>query len=328
MSSMSKMTKGTKASPKFEMVTMTLKEYASLKPFDDQRGDSGALIKSSIVKNLKAHIKEVIQDPNLAVITKDGKVVSGNHRRVAIKETLQEGILNPEMPLSVIRLVEDYTPSELSIMAIRHNWGGNRANAVTHLLKAQTAISTKVFGPSSEAFHMNKISLGGERASKLAIRVGSVFNKYPQYFKAFVEGRAAGFTMIDLYQAKSNGDTNLGHFMDLEHPKHVKIDVRPYVDIMARTAYPGLKYIEDLRSSGLWKDKLGNNTMLEYYIMELAFNNRLVLGKAKKVAAGKISFGKFETILKRNGRKIFIAASTINADAEASYDTLNGLFFP
>ena len=291
MSSLSKVgSKGLK-SPRFEMVTLTLKEYASLKPFDDQKSKDGdSLIKASIVKALKFNIQQVVEDSNLPVITKDGKIVSGNHRRVAIQETLQEGVINPEMPYPVIRLLEDFTPSELSIKAIRHNWGGNRANSVTHLLKAQTPISTKVFGPCAESFHMNDIKLGGERADKLAIRVGSVLNKFPQYFKALTEGRPAGFTMVDLYEAKSNGDTNLGHFMGLEHARHVKIDVRGYMDVVARSAFLGLKFIESLRASGLWKEKFGGNTMLEYYIMDLSFNNRLVSGNSRKTPRGKISF--------------------------------------
>lgn len=311
----------------FELVWMPVVEFIKLKSFADQTHNGKSLIKMDRVNKLRTNVNRILTNPKLPIISTDNKIISGNHRRMALELEGKNLPFNVSTVIPVLKYSTRLTGALESVIAIDGNLAGNTSNTKTHLERSKTDTSIKVLKPAVESFRAIGLKLSGENAEHLGIRLGSVMNKNPKSLDALNSDRAIDISMIDLYNAKGNGDTNVKGLVDIQYDNadHVQIDLRPVVSKLSIAVFLAVKFINSLQASGLWKEKLGNNKMLMYYILELSLTKRLVDGGRSK--AGKCSFKHFESVLRQNGAKVLKAASTINADAKNSRDTLEILFF-
>lgn len=311
----------------FELVWMPVVDFIKLKPFSDQSKNGKSLIKEARVKKLMSNINRILSNPKVPILTNDNKILSGNHRQRALDLTHQQVPFGHDAVIPVLKYTIKVTPSMESVIAIDGNLAGNTSNAKVHLRKSKTQVSVKVLNPACEAFDRIALKLSGENAEHLGIRLGSVINKNPKTLDSLIADKPMDVSMIDLYEAKGNGDTALRGLVDIEYDEdgHVQVDLRNHVDKLVVAIFLGVKLIHKLQDKGLWKEKLGNNRMLMYYILELSLAKRIV--EAGRASDGKVTFRHFETILKTKGAEVYKAASTINADPAKSRDTLERLFF-
>ncbi len=311
----------------FELVWLPVVDFIKLKPFADQSHNGKSLIKMQRVNKLKKNPARILTNPKTPIISAENKIISGNHRRAALELIHAELPFSDDARIPVIQYTGKLSGGLESVIAIDGNLGGNTANSKTHLERSKTDTSVKVLKPAVEAFRGIGLKLSGENAEHLGIRLGSVINRNPKSVEALKGEKPIDISMVDLYNAKGNGDTDLRGLVDIQYEdeNHVQVDLRPLVGKLSLAVFLAVKLINSLQESGLWKEKLGNNRMLMYYILELSLSKRLVDSGRSKV--GQCTFRHFESVLRSNGAKVLKAASTINADPNNSRDTLEILFF-
>lgn len=311
-----------------ELKQVKISEVIKMKPVKDQFQDGTHLVNNNRVKQLKKNLDSVLKNPtNPITVNSKGRILVGNHRRAALEEAVKEGF-DGNRTISVLFLKEATTKEQDSKNVIDNNWNNNTTNKIPHLIYSELPASKKILAPAVQAFKTANTTLNKSFLEHMGIRVGSVINANPGYFLSIKDTGRASIGMIDLYESKGNKDTKLSTLTSF-HSEDVNVDLNEIVEELSVAVFPGLSLIARLKEKGIWKEKLGNNKMLGYYILSLSISGRLVTGEStRRTNANQINFGQFERALKENGTKVFNAARTINDNSKASLDSLEGVFFP
>lgn len=296
---------------------ITVKEFLTYKPTHEQTVQGKIKVIPSQVAKLRPKVRESLRNGQMPIsavqIGKSIHIIAGHHRQEAARQEVEAGKLDASFTFEVTFEAANPTKAELSALVARAGGTLTRSKALIHAAYGFTDISVKVIGPIFDALRATK--LNERMALNLAGKLGGILNNNKVLVKDLAEGRFVNVSGPDLYKAKGYIESGAG-FLDAQ----ANVDLRPLKNLMTTRFSTMAGLVEELRSEGTWREKLGNSQNLIYTLAGLSLRNQLVEGS--RGSDSQVATGKITKAIQTEGRKLHKAITKYNAGPEAQEDTI------
>lgn len=311
------------------VVEMPVSEFVNLKPFSGQFSNGKARVQTSRVTQLIKIGVNALTEGTPIRLTSDNKIFAGNHRRAAVEHLIKEGNIDPNYIISVIKDGEKSSKKGNAIKAYIDNYGSNTKNKKDHQVLGDFDISIKIFTPIYEAIEKCKtfdVLTPGNR-SQIARNLGAFLNNNPSFIADLIQKRPMNISGAKIYQAKSFRECK-----DDFYECKVNIDLRNYVDELAKVLSPGLNFLKDVTDSVVWDQYNSGRTKklvmpLIYMVLSLSLRNKIIKDRQNKDGV-KTSSHIFLKVLGKNGtgvKEIFDLFNTKTDYAEGRFNEEMGV---
>lgn len=280
---------------------------SSCKTNNTQRsGRNRSRTNSSQVKRLKSVIHEMMSDRKLDILnplrsisnpiilskssgTQD-IIIQGNHRIQALREMVEEGTIGLNYECVITHIGEILPPrveSELSYAANNNNADMNwKSQAASGALKA----TQKLINPIQRALESAGLERYSNKANCYALNLAGVFEKNPEFVTEILENGTMSCTAKDIYGGRTHPVAkrkNLTNYMPTND-----LSSAEFREKLGDALRPGIDAIHKLRTSGVWKQALGGQSLFEYYILALSLQ-----GAFTTTRRGGITYDELKRVL-------------------------------
>ena len=300
---------------------LKVKDFVKVKPFKDQFLDGKAIVNQNRVRELlNIGPEEVLSGTQPVVISVDGRLYKGNHRRAMAEKALSMGIIDPDFEILCLHDQLKLSQSELSRLGILDNISGNRSNLQIQAVMGHHELAKKVFKPIYDALDLTQSGLSRARKAELAMKLGAFFNSNPTFVSHIQNNKTTlDIYGADIYRAKSSPVANKFKFVN----ETAHINLKGCEEALAKLLTNGANVIVSLKENGIWAQKFNKKTTLEYVFLGLSLRNQLSFSVN---VPGKISYKQILSAIKKNGRKICNSLQKdFVHDPEMSEDTILNL---
>lgn len=275
---------------------MSVSQFLSYQPSLNQLYEGKIQIAEGRVEEIRNDVLNALRNATHPIVVDSDrmKIISGHHRFEAAKREVAEGTLDLNATF-VVTVKNGLSMEHFSREVYEANNGTASGRVATHATFSRMPISVKVINPIFQAVKSASPSFPTSQAQRLARVLGAVFNNNPTLVNALkAGGYIDGIQDMDLYNAKSLDEANKNF-----HRVVANVDLRPYSDRISTLIKPFVTSVSKFRDEGLWKEKIGNTTNINYVLLAMALR-----GEFRESGIDVLTPKKLQTALSRYGHKI------------------------
>jgi len=284
-----------------EFLQITLREFIKALPPKSQQERGKVNLDKDRIRYLKSNLEASIDGSNGVVCLAEDRqghirVVSGNHRQAAVKEAIEDGIIDDNYQIPIIFL-KNKSDSSISKSVYLSNQGHQRKGRRQHMIKSDLPFPKKVNLPIFKALNNTEFAgaLSKSTKEKIALYLGALLDNISYNKKGFLVENKFTIFGSDIVEAKNSKSCSNDWFDAIPN-----IDLRNDINELTVLLEQGMEAIYILKELTT-RDKGKFRAAIEYTLIGASLSGMIDVDNKKNSSV--ISRKSMEKLLKDPKKK-------------------------